>query len=193
MTNVLQEMDHIIRRINTSHEYDKSKRLKQLKWTSTHIMRQYHIDFWTSLYKFLLEFRGKNSEKNRQKEEDEDIDRDEFHIKKGKRNTIKNAKVVKKTFIDLPVLTYELVRTELEEDPIPAGIGKLYLYREDIFDLIFQSQYEEITGQGWKDKSYLHYLQLLQKVRIMSLLLSRLGIYLLKLVIVFMLYHEINS
>jgi len=33
---------------------------------------------------------------------------------------------------------------EIEENPIPVGMGKSYSNQRDLFKLIFQSEYEEI-------------------------------------------------
>jgi hypothetical protein len=137
-------------------------------------MRQYHLDFWAALYKSPEEFKGKEAERARQREADEEDDDNQSEsddeggrhgprTQKRKRTTIKNAKAVKKTFDRPPGLTYLSVKAELEEEPIPAGMGKAYSNRSDLFDLIFQSEYEEITGQGWRDKPYLHCVQLLRR------------------------------
>lgn len=175
MTNVLQEMDQIIGRINVarSSTNNDNKRKECLKWTATRVMWQYHIDFWKALFKGPSEFKGKETERKQQQEvEEEDAGskpegtRRGHPAKKRKLTTIKNAKAVNKTFEDPPGprgLTYSLVKEVLEEDPMPAGMGKSYSNRLDLFQLIFQSEYDEITGQGWRDKPYIHCLELLRR------------------------------
>jgi len=178
MTNVLQEMDQITGRINVlgTSERDQWRKRELLKWTSTRIMWQYHVDFWIALYKAPNEFKGKELERQRQLGVDDECnddtdaesvsDAEPSHgrrAKKRKRSTIKNSKVVKKTFDYPPGLTYSSVKAELQEDPAPAGMGKAYSNRRDLFQLIFETEYEDISGQGWRDKPYLHCLQLLQR------------------------------
>jgi len=176
MTNVLQEMDQIAGRINVldSDDRDEWRRTELLNWTSTRIMRQYHQDFWTALYKSPHEFRGKASERKRQQKLEENSDDDaesdsdgpqlpRRQTKKRKRGTIKTAKVVKKDFTNPPALIYSSVKAEIQEDPMPAGMGKAYSNRQDLFELIFETPYEDIGVQGWRDKPYLHCLQLLQR------------------------------
>ena len=176
MTNVLQEMDQIAGRINVldSDDRDEWRRTELLNWTSTRIMRQYHQDFWTALYKSPHEFRGKASERKRQQKLEENSDDDaesdsdgpqlpRRQTKKRKRGTIKTAKVVNKDFTNPPALIYSSVKAEIQEDPMPAGMGKAYSNRQDLFELIFETPYEDIGVQGWRDKPYLHCLQLLQR------------------------------
>ena len=177
MTNVLQEMDQIAGRINVLNAgaRDQWRRTELLNWTSTRIMRQYHLDFWTALYKAPNEFKGKESERERQREAGNEDNGDDAesesdgeqslgrHTKKRRRSTIKTAKVVKKIFDNPPGLTYLSVKAELQEDPTPAGMGKSYSNRRDLFELMFETEYEDIVGQGWRDKPYLHCLELLQR------------------------------
>ena len=177
MTNVLQEMDQIAGRINVfnSDEGDQWRKRELLNWTSTRVMRQFHQDFWTALYKSPHEFKGKESERKRQqrlqdaeRSDDAGSDSDQQQLrvhqtKKRKRSTIKTAKVVKKIFADPPGLIRSSVKSEIQEDLIPAGLGKSYSNRRDLFELIFETEYEDITGQGWHDKPYLHCLRLLRR------------------------------
>src|SRR5437762_1748787 len=83
--------------------------------------------------------------------------------KRRKNITIKNAKVVNKIFDDPPGLTYASVKAELEEEPIPVGKGKKYGNRRDQFKLIFESKYEDIKGQCWKNKVYLQCIRRLEE------------------------------
>jgi len=176
MTNVLQEMDQIAGRINVLdfNDRDQWRKTELLHWMSTRIMRQYHQDFWTALYKSPHEFQGKECERKRQQEleensnDDAESDLDGFQphahrTKKRKRSTIKTAKVVKKNFANPPGLIYSSVKAEIQEDLMPAGMGKAYSNRGHLFELIFETPYEDIAGQGWQDKPYLHCLRLLQR------------------------------
>ena len=178
MTNALQEIDQIAGRINVLdfNDRDEWKRTELLNWTSTRIMWQYHQDFWTALYESPHEFQGKECERKRQQELEDDCDddtesdsesnRSQLHArrtKKRKRTTMKTAKVVKKKFPNPPGLIYSSVKAEIQEDLMPAGMGKAYSNRRDLFKLIFETPYEDITGQGWRHKPYLHCLRLLQR------------------------------
>jgi len=69
---------------------------------------------------------------------------------------------VKKNGDEPPGLTYAAVKGELEEEPLPVGIGKLYFNKKDFFRLIFQINQEEVRGQGWQNKPYLHALRMIQ-------------------------------
>ena len=135
-------------------------------------MWQYHQDFWTALYKSPHEFRGKETERKRQQklkedsndEDESDSDVPQLHsrqTKKRKRSTIKTAKVVKKNFDNPPGLIHSSVKAEIQEDLMPAGMGKAYSNRRDLFELIFETPYEDV-GQGWQDKPYRHCLRLLR-------------------------------
>jgi hypothetical protein len=177
MMDVLQEMDQITGRINIlgTCTRDEARRSKLLKWTATRVMLQYHLDVWIGLYKYSFLFKGKESERARQREVDEDEDSDtESEYEGGRRHghrakrrrltTIKNANVVKKTFDHPPGLTYASVKAELEEEPIPVGMGKQYANRRELFHLIFESKYEDIKkGQSWKDKPYFQCLTRLEE------------------------------
>jgi hypothetical protein len=159
MMGILQEMDQVIGRIQVLGNEDGERRLFMLSWLATRVMRQYHQDVWEALYKSPFEFKGKKSERERQREEEMDLEDEEHRRKKKGRVTIKNAKVVNKTWEEPPSLTYAAVKAELEEEPLPVGMGKLYLNKKDFFRLIFQSTVETASGQGWRNKPYLHALQ----------------------------------
>ena len=66
--NILQEMDQVIGRIKVLgyNEANHKKRIFLLRWISTRVMRQYHQDVWEGLYKSPFEFKGKESELERQ-------------------------------------------------------------------------------------------------------------------------------
>jgi hypothetical protein len=167
MLDILQDMDQVIGRIKISgdNEEGRARRVHLLRWLATRVMRQYHQDLWDALYKSPFEFKGKESERERQRQEgleEEEMnsgDDEEARPKKKARITKKNAKVVRKTWKEPPALTYASVSAELEEEPLPVGIGKLYFNRRDFFRLIFQSDDDGIKGQGWQNKPYLHALQ----------------------------------
>ena len=78
MTNALQEIDQIAGRINVLdfNDRDEWKRTELLNWTSTRIMWQYHQDFWTALYESPHKFQGKECERKRQQELEDDGDDD---------------------------------------------------------------------------------------------------------------------
>jgi hypothetical protein len=168
MMDILQEMDQVIGRIKVlgDNEADHRRRMFLLRWISTRVMRQYHQDVWEALYKSPFEFKGKKTELERQQREgiESEIDSEDEdpRPKKRRRITKKNAKVVKKTWDEPPALTYDSVKDELEEDPLPVGIGKLYFNRKDFFRLIFQPDHDGVSGQGWQNKPYLHALQMIQ-------------------------------
>jgi hypothetical protein len=160
MIGILQEMDQVIGRIKILGEVegDGEKRLFLLRWLATRIMRQYHSDVWEGLYKSPFEFKGKESELERQREE-EGMDWEGVRGGKVSRVTKKNAKVVQKSWEEPPGLTYDAVKAELEEEPLPVGMGKLYFNREDFFGLIFETKMSRVRGQGWKNKAYLHAIE----------------------------------
>ena len=166
MMGILQEMDQMIGRIKIlgDKEEDEEKRLFLLRWLATRIMRQYHEDVWEGLYKSPFEFKGKESELERQRQVDNDDESEDEEPRPRKRARItkKNAKVVKKIWEEPPPLTYAGVKGELEEEPLPVGIGKLYFNRKDFFQLIFQTDQEEARGQGWQNKPYLHALRMVE-------------------------------
>jgi hypothetical protein len=165
MIDILQEMDQVIGRIKIlgNGEEDERRRSTLLKWLATRIMRQYHQDVWDALYKSPFEFKGKESEVERQRRREvaEETDEEE-RPRKRVRITKKNAKVVKKKWEQPPRLTYEAVRVELEEEPLPVGMGKLYLNRKDFCRLIFQAEEDGVKGQGWQNKPYLHALRMVR-------------------------------
>jgi len=154
MIGILQEMDQAIERIKTSGKgkKDERRRLSLLKWLATRIMRQYHQDVWDALYKSPFKFKGKESEleQQRMREAAEGTDSEDQEERPRKRVRImkKNAKVVKKKWEEPPGLTYGQVRAELEEEPLPVGMGKLYLNKKDFFRLIFQPEEDGVKGQG---------------------------------------------
>jgi hypothetical protein len=165
---ILQEMDQIIGRIKMlgDNDHDRKKRRILLRWIATQVMRQYLQDVWEGLYKSSYEFNGKQSERERQEIEETvaqiNSEDEESQPKKKRRVTKKNAKVVIKRWKEPPALTYAAVKDELEEDPLPVGLGKIYLDRKDMFKLIFQPDDEIMKGQGWKSKAYLHALKTLK-------------------------------
>jgi hypothetical protein len=171
MMDILQDMDQTIGRIKIlgDNEGDRARRSFMLEWLATRVMRQYHQDVWDSLYRSPFEFKGKESELERQRQEgldEEEMnsrdDEEARQLKKKARITRKNAKVVQKTWEEPPALTYASVSVELEEEPLPVGIGKLYFNRSDFFRLIFQPDDDGIKGQGWQNKPYLHALQMIR-------------------------------
>jgi hypothetical protein len=165
--DILQEMDQIIIRIKMlgDNDQDRKKRRTLLRWIATRVMRQYHQDAWEGLYKSPYDFKGKDSERERQEAEEsiaENDSEDEESRPKKKRRTIKNAKAVNKTWKEPPALTYTAVKEELQEDPLPVGLPKLYFNRNDLFELIFQPNDEIMKHQGWTSKAYLHALKTLK-------------------------------
>jgi hypothetical protein len=168
MINILQEVDQVTGRIKVLTEEYGEVRLYLLRWLATRVMRQYHSDVYEALYESPFEFKGKESERERQRREransDSEVDSEEEEPRPRKkaRVTKKNAKVVKKTWDEPPSLTYASVKAELEEEPLPVGIGKLYFNRKDFFQLIFQPNRDEELGQGWKSKPYLHALEMIK-------------------------------
>ena len=167
MMAILQERDQVIGRIKILSTGDRKRRRFMLRWLATRVMRQYHRDVWDALYKSPFEFKGKESELKRQGEEgvdeEQDSEDEEAQPRKKKiRTTMKNAKVVKKKWDEPPALTYASVKAELEEEPWPVGIGKLYFNRSDFFQLIFQPDDDGARGQGWQNKPYLHGLEMIQ-------------------------------
>ena len=56
---------------------------------------------------------------------------------------------MKKTWDESSTLTYESIKYELEESPLPVGIGKLYFNKVDFFQLLFQPNPEEKSDQDW--------------------------------------------
>jgi len=165
MIDILQEMDQATGRIKILVE-NQEKRTFLLRWLATRVMRQYHQDIWDALYKSPFDFKGKESELERQKQErmneETESDGEEPRPRKRVLVTKKNAKVVKKRWEEPPGLTYASVKAELEEEPLPVGIGKLYFNRNDFFRLIFRSDKEQVKGQGWQNKPYLHALQAIE-------------------------------
>jgi len=115
------------------------------------------------LYKSPFEFKGKESERALQRKkpgsDTEDSGDEDGPARKRVRVTKKNAKVVVKRWEEPPGLTYGWVKQELEEEPMPTGIGKMYFNKKDFFRLIFEPDDQEWVGQGWKDKPYLHALK----------------------------------
>src|SRR5579859_5602954 len=165
MMGILQEMDQVVGRIKIlgGKERDEEKRLFLLRWVGTRVMRQYHQDMWDGLYKSPFEFKGKTSELEQQERDDElDSEDEEPRPRKKAWVTKKNAKVVKKTWEEPPGLTYASVKAELEEEPLPVGLSKLYLNRKDFFRLIFETDQGDAGGQGWQNKPYLHALWMIQ-------------------------------
>jgi len=70
MSNLLQEIDHVIGRLNLlsqSHE-DLAAESFIIQWLAMRIIRQYHIDVWTKLFASSYEFKGKDTERQTQKE-----------------------------------------------------------------------------------------------------------------------------
>jgi hypothetical protein len=165
MMDILQEMDQVIGRIKGlgDNEADHRRRMFLLRWMATRVMRQYHEDVWEGLYKSPFEFKGKESELERQRREGMDSEMDsedeDARPRKRRRITKKNAKVVKKRWDEPPALTYDSVKAELEEEPLPVGMGKLYFNRKDFFQLIFRPDHDGVRGQGWQNKPYLHALE----------------------------------
>jgi hypothetical protein len=133
MMGILQEMDQVIGRIQVLGKEDGERRSFMLNWLATRVMRQYHQDVWEALYKSPFEFKGKKSEWERQREKEEMDSEGEGRRRKKGRVTIKNAKVVNKTWEEPPGLTYAAVKAELEEEPLPVGMGKLYLNKKDFW------------------------------------------------------------
>lgn len=82
------------------------------------------------MYKSPFEFKGKESELGRQEREeiDSEINSEDEEPRLRRRHRIikKNAKVAKKRWDEPSALTYASVKVELEEEPLPVGIGKLY-------------------------------------------------------------------
>ena len=163
MIGILQEMDQMIGRIKIlgEGEEDGKRRSFLVRWLATRLMRQYHHDVWDGLYKSPFEFKGKESEREQQRaQETEEMDSDEERRPtKRPRITIKNAKAVRKRWEQPPGLTYSSVRADLEEEPLPVGIGKLYFNRNDFFQLIFRPEKDGMKGQGWQNKPYLYALE----------------------------------
>jgi len=145
MMGVIQEIDQAIGVIMAlgENEEEGRRRLFLLKWLATWVMIQYHQDVWEALYNSPFEFEGKESKRRQQRQEENDNDSEvesdeEARPRKKAHVTEKNAKVVKKTWNEPPALTYASMKTELEEEPLPVGIGKLYFNRKDFFQLIFE-------------------------------------------------------
>ena len=167
MINILQEVDQVMSRIKVLTKEFGEMRLFLMRWLATRVMIQYHQDVWEALYNSPFEFAGKESELRRQREEENDKDSElesdeEPRPRKKARVTKKNAKIVKKTWDEPPALTYASVKAELEEEPMPVGIGKLYFNRKDFFRLIFEPNQDEEPGQGWQNKPYLHALEMIK-------------------------------
>lgn len=163
MMNLIQKMDQAIVRLQVTK--DDNKRMHLLSWMSMTVLRQYIQDVWEALYQSQCEFKGKESERGRQSENQRDNVDSEVEIARGqkrKRGTTKKTKAVIKNWIEPPALTYDSVRSELEEEPLPVGKGKDYKCRNDYFDLLFLQDDFASLGQGWKNKPYLHALSKLR-------------------------------
>ena len=117
-----------------------------------------------------MEFIAKERERQRQEQEDsddneadtEDSSQNVDVYNKKKRKAKKNAHSVSKHFDEPPALTYRAVKAELGERPLPVGMGKDYCNKRDFFELIFEYYGELPQAQGWRDKPYVHGLQLLK-------------------------------
>ena len=177
MTSVLQDMDHMIGRVqlltvNTRRE--RLTRLFFLDWIAIRLLKQYFQDIWNGLYQSSYEFQGKIQERVRQDKEaeaeEEEWDEEDLSYseeeerqptnKQRRLTTRKSRKKIYKSFDldDLPHLTYRSVKNELKEEPQAAALGKDYLTKEAIFDLLFLQHLVPESGlkQGWKSLSHLH-------------------------------------
>jgi hypothetical protein len=171
MIDILQEMDQITGRINTltESEDDRTNYRFLICWLAIRIIKQYYRDVWNALYRSPHEFKGKEIERRRQSDEQGQIGeaRGERLRSHGfnKRRQIKHrgSKWVQKSWDKIPLLTYESVKRELAEDPVPCGRGRSYVTKREIFDLLFgldgDDDDNDCRGQGWQNKKYLHALK----------------------------------
>jgi hypothetical protein len=174
MMDILNEVDQVagrIRLLETRGGSDERKRSFLISWLALRIIRQYHIDVWTGLYRSSYEFVGKTKELERQRTEamesieDMDSSSDEYNEAvepvnpiKRRRIDIGKSKSICKSFDEPPKLTYQSVIDELQEKPHSCGRGKQYVDRSDMFGLLFMKHLEADNElkQGWKRQPYLH-------------------------------------
>ena len=155
MVSIFQEIDQVLARVT-------QRNIKRLSsWLGTRIMRQYHEDVAVSLYAGPYEFKGKDNERQRQREEELSAEEDSEPPSKKPRVTRVNRHKVVKIWQEPPALTYPSVRDDLlQEEPLAAGQGKDIFRKEEYLKLIFG---DGERGQGWKKHPYRHALNFLRE------------------------------
>jgi hypothetical protein len=166
MLHILEELDQVLSRlgpriVDCEGQISVSRRCL-LRWVAMQIIRQYHQDFWDTLYRSSLEFSGKWKEAVRMGWEESG---GSGHVQGTKR---KRTRVnMGKTWDILPSLTYQQVKAEIQEEPISVGRAVLYPCKKSVYELIFQlgrqEQAKPCEGAGWKNKPYLHSLVYLRE------------------------------